>query len=806
MNSDLRYAARMLLKNPGFAAVVVLTLALGIGATTAIFSIISTSLLRPLPYTEPEEVLIFWETHPTFGGMSIAYPNYLDWRAQVRAVEELGVYRRERFNLTGTGDPEQVLAAMVSDNLFRVLDVAPLLGRGFTAEEDRPGGDAVVVLSHGYWQRRFAGDPAIIGRTLTLNDSAYEVVGVLPPVLRHPSRSDLFLPIGRYSDHPSWQSRGNHPGIYGLARLAPGVTISEAQAEMDTISHALGEQYPDTNLGNGVEYQPLAEVAVRDVRPAMVLLSGAVVLVLLIACVNIANLLLARMVTREREIAVRKAVGAGRARVVRQVLTESVLLALLGGVLGVLVAQLCIEGVRALFGGGLPRMDEVAIDTGMLAFTASLALATGIVFGLLPALQGAHGSLAGRLHAGARGGDGRGKRRTQNSLVIVEIALAIMLLVGASLLMRSFVTVLRVDPGFEPAGVVTAEIRLPTERFADEVARLQFWEALLPEVQSLPGVVDAGLTNNLPFVGGNQTSFTVNGRPEPPPNDRPFAEYAQVTPSYFSTLGMRLKLGRLLDERDHADAPPTVVIDEAFAAVHWPGSDAIGERIRVGGGHGVDGEEDEGITVVGVLETVRHNGLDVEPPRPQMYFPVAQSAPHSMTLVVKSPLPAAVLTDSVRRAVLSVNPDQPVSDIRAYQQIIDESLTERRLAMTLLGVFAGAAVLLALIGIYGVVSYGVTRRTQEFGVRLAMGARDRNILLLVLRQVVSTALVGVALGAAGALALGGYLQSQLFGISARDPLTFTLVPVIVIAFALLACLLPARRASRIDPMVALREE
>ncbi len=804
--SDVRYAARMLLKSPGFTAVVVATLALGIGATTAIFSIVNTSLLRPLPYSEAEEIMIFWETHPTFGAMSVSYPNYLDWRAQSQAVENLGVYRRDLFNLTGSGEPEQVRTTMVSDNLFGVLGIAPLLGRGFTAEEDRPGGAAVAVLGHGYWQRRFAGDPAVIGRTLTLNDDAYEIVGVMPPSLRHPTRSDVFVPIGRFSDYPSWQSRGNHPGIYGFARLAPGVTLQEAQAEIDTISRALGEQYPDTNKGNGVEYQLLGEWAVRDVRPALYLLSGAVLLVLLIACVNIANLLLARTVVREREFAVRRAVGAGRARVIRQVLTESVLLALLGGGLGVLVAQLCIEGVRTLFGGGLPRVDEVGIDGGVLAFTAGLAVLTGVVFGLLPALQGAHGSLAGRLHAGARGGEGRDKRRTQNGLVVAEIALAIMLLVGASLLLRSFVTVLGVDPGFEPDGVVTAEVRLPAERFADERLRLQFWEALVPEIKSLPGISDAGLTNNLPFVGGNQTSFTVAGRPEPPPNDRPFAEYAQVSPSYFSTLGMRLKRGRLLDARDRPDAPATMVIDEAFAAIHWPGAEAIGERVRVGGSHQQDGEEDPGVTVVGVVETVRHNGLDEEPPRPQMYFPVAQSAPHSMTLVMKSPLPQTTLTEAIRRAVLSVNPDQPVSDIRTYQQIIDESLTERRLVMTLLGLFAGAAVLLALIGIYGVVSYGVTRRTQEFGVRLAMGARARNILLLVLRQVASIALIGVAIGSAGALALGGYLQSQLFGVSARDPLTFALVPVMVIAFALLACLLPARRAAHIDPMVALREE
>lgn len=800
---DLRFAARLLIKSPAFTTVAVLTLALGIGATTAIFSIVNTSLLRPLPYDEPRELLFFLETSPTFGEMSIAYPNYLDWRAQARAVEELSVYRRERINLTGAGDPEQVRATMVSDNLFRALGVAPLLGRGFTAAEDRPGGEAVVVLEHGYWQRRFGGDPDIIGTTLILNGDPYQVVGVMPPELRHPTMSDLFVPIGRYSDNPSWQERGNHQGIYGLARMAPGVTVEEAQAEIDAIALAITEQYPEIK-GNGVEYRVLEDFTVRNIRPAMYLLSGAVALVLLIACVNIANLMLARTVTREREFAVRTAVGASRARVVRQVLTESLLLALLGGALGVLVAQLGIDLIRALFSNQLPRVDEIAIDGGMLAFTAGLALTTGIAFGLLPAFQGAHTPLAGRLHAGARGGEGRDKRRTQNGLVVAEIALALMLLVGAGLLLRSFAGVLEVDPGFEPDGVHVAQIRLPSERYTEDQAVLQFWETLLPEIQALPGVEDAGLTLNLPFVGGYQTSFTVAGQPEPPANQRPFAEYSRVTPSYFSTMGMRLKGGRLLDARDHAEAPSVMVIDQAFAAAHWPGEDPIGMLIRRGSHD--DAESGEPVTVVGVVETVRHNGLDVEPPRPQMYFPLAQGPARFMTLVVKSHLPASVIEDPIRRAVLAVSPEQPVRSVTAFGEIIDDSLAQRRLGMTLLGLFAGVAVLLALIGIYGVVSYGVTRRTQEFGVRMAMGARGSNILALVLRQVAVISLIGIAIGAAGALALGGYLESQLFGISARDPLTFTLIPVLLIAFALAACLLPARRAARTDPMEVLRNE
>ena len=798
--NDLALAFRLLLKRPAFAAVVVLTLAVGIGATTAVFSIVNTSLLRPLAYDEPRELLIVWETHPTFGDMSIAYPNYLDWRERIELVE-LGVYRRDRFNLSTVAGPEQLRATMVSANLFDVLGVAPQLGRTFRADEDRPGADPVVILTHGYWQRQFAGDTGVIGTTLTLNGQPYEVVGVMPSELKQPTRSDVFVPIGQFSDQPAWIARGNHPGIYGYARLDDGVTLEAAQAEIDAVAVALGEQYPDTNFGNGVQYTIYEDYLVSDIRPAMMMLGGAVLLVLLIACVNVANLLLARTIAREREFAVRSALGAGRARVARQVLTESVLLSLVGGALGVFVAYAGIELVRWLFGASLPRVDEIGVDGPMLAFAAGAAMLTGLVFGVLPAAQGARGRLSQRLHGGARGGDGRGRQRTQDALVVSEIALAFMLLVGAALLLRSFASVLEVDPGFEPDAVVTAEVRLAPDRYADDESLVQFWRQLGAEVGALPGVDAVGITNNLPFVGGNQTSFRVEGRPAAERGQEPFAEYAQVSPSYFDAIGMRLLRGRLFDARDHADAPAVMVIDQGFAEKHWPGADPIGQRVG-----NSSGDEDSFATVVGIVATVQHNGLDVEPPRPQMYFPLAQSPDRAMNLVVRSALDADALTPSLRRAVSAVNPDQPVGNIQSYDTIIGDSLSGRRLSLTLLGVFAGLALALALIGIYAVVSYRVGRRSAEFGVRVVLGAGARDIRGLVLTQAVGVAAIGIIVGAAGAAALVRVIENQLFAVGAYDPLTFVTVPLALVAFTLLAAWVPARRASRVDPMEVLRDE
>jgi len=798
---DLRFSARTLAKNPGFTLVAVLTLALGIGANTAIFSVVNATLLRPLPYPEPEEIVMFWEHNPGFGDMSISYPNYEDWRREVKALDELAVYRRDRFNLTGTGDPEQVRATMVSANLFDVFGVKPLLGRTFTAAEDSVGGVPVVILKEGYWQRRFGGDENILGSKLNLNGKPYEVVGVMPEQLRNPTRTDLFVPIGQFANTPGWEQRGNHPGIYGYGRLADGVSLSRAQAEIDGVSAALAKQYPENRLST-VEYHVLQELAVSDARPALMMLSLAVALVLLIACVNVANLLLARTAGRERELAVRAAVGAGRWQLVRQLVTESVLLSGLGGALGVVAAYLGLDLLRRIYGGDLPRVDDIGIDGTVLAFTAVLSMATGLVFGVVPALHGAGRGATNPLQAGARTGQSAERHRFQAALVVTEIALAIVLLVGAALLFRSFARVLDVDPGLDPDNVLTASVSLPTEKYDSDEKVRQFWDQVLARVEALPGVTGTGVTNNLPFVGGSQTSFAIAGRPEPAPGEFPFAEAAFVSPDYFDAIGQRMVRGRPFDERDRA-GPPVVVIDENFAQTHWPGKDPLGEQIVLG----AHGREQTQLTIVGIVNSVRYEGLDVEPPYPQMFFPFAQRPPtNDVFLVVKGDVAPETLAGPVKQAVLAVDPDQPLRDAKPFRAIVGDSLADRRLSMSLFGFFAAVAAALALVGIYGVISYGVARRTQEFGVRIAMGADGGRILRLVLGQVGRIALLGVVLGAAGALALGPLLASQLFGVSSHDPLTFALVPAGVIAFALLACIWPAYRAARIQPTEALRYE
>lgn len=797
---DIRFALRGLIASPGFTAVAVLTLALGIGANTAIFSIVNTNLMQPLPYPDPEELVIIWETNESFGSMSISYPNYSDWRDRVQAMEHLAVYRRDRFNMTGVGDPEQVRTTMVSANMFDAIGLPLVLGRAFSADEDTVGGTPVTVLTHGYWQRRFGGDPAVIGWQISLNDTLYEIIGVAAPDMIHPTRSDVFVPIAQFSDNENWQNRGNHPGIYGIGRVAPGYSVEDAQAEITAIAAALASEYPGSNTGNSVEYTSLPEFIVEDIRPALLMLMGAVGLVLLIACANLANLLLARATGRERELATRAAVGASRARIVRQLLTESVLLSVIGGGLGVLVAVFGLDALTALFGSTLPRQGA-GIDTQVLLFTSVLAVLTGVIFGLVPAFQSTARSAAHPLRTGARGGIGKRQARLQHVLVGTEIALAVVLLIGSGLLLRSFANVLEVDPGFEPDNVLVASVNLPQSKYPDDDAVRRFWGEALPMIAALPGVESAGTTNNLPFVGGNQTSYAIVGEPHPEPGQAQHAEYAMVSLDYFRTIDMRLLRGRLFDARDRVDSTQVMVIDQQFADNHWPGEDAIGKQVNLGGR-----DEPDLYEVVGVVATVRHNGLDVEPPRPQMYFPVAQNASRDVTVLLRTTVPPTDVVGPLREAILAVDPAQPMRDAQPYNNIIGESLGGRRLSLSLLTTFALLAVALSLIGVYGVISYSVARRTQEFGVRIALGSGNRHIFKLVLTQVVRVAVIGVAVGLVGAVVLGGLLSNQLFGIGRYDATTFVVVPLVVVLCALIACLLPARRAVATQPVEALRYE
>ncbi|HET6603008.1 MAG TPA: ABC transporter permease [Xanthomonadaceae bacterium] len=805
--ADLRHALRLLARSPGFALIAIAMLALGIGANTAIFSVVRTALLSPLPYEQAARMAIVWETNKGFGDMSIAYPNYLDWVARQDSMQALAVYRRAGANLTGLGEPEQLRMTMVSANLFEVFGRPPQIGRGFAQTEDRLGAEPVVVLGHDFWQRRFNGDASVLGSQIELDGVQHTIVGVAPEDLRHPTRTDVMVAIGRHADSPGWESRGNHPGIYGFGLLKPGVSLEAAQQEIDAIARDLEREYPDSNTNNGVKYTALEEFVVGDMRGALLLLSGAVGLVLLVVCVNMANLLLARAYGRHRELAVRSALGAGRWRVARQLLAESLLLATAGGALGVVVAHFGVRALELLYGSQLPRIDQIGVDSGMLLTALALTLFTGVAAGLVPALVTARQGLAEGLRGGSRGGLSAGRRRVQSTLAVTQTALAIMLLVGAGLLVRSFGQVLEVDPGIRPANVLTAGLRLPDARYPDEDARRAFWQRLLPALEALPQVQVAGITNNLPFVGGNQTSFRVHGAPPLPEGvDPPFAEYGFVTPGYFEALGMTLMRGRLIEAQDRAGRPEVMVVDEAFAREHWPEGDAIGQQVLRGGRHDESEGPESPITVVGVVRTVRHNGLDVEPPRPQMYFPADHDPLSNATLVLRTVGDPANASEAVTRTVQDVDPLLPLTSVQPFTAIIDDSLSGRRLSLSLLGVFAVVAAVLAVLGIYAVMSYGVSRRAQEMGVRIAVGAGTGSIVNLVLREVARLTAIGLVIGFIGAALLGRYIESQLFGVGAYDPLTFLGVAMLILLAALAAGALPARRATRVDPLVALREE
>jgi len=800
---DLRYGARQLARNPGFTLIAVLTLALGIGANTAIFSVVHAVLLRPFPYPEPEQLISFSEVGKTFGQMTIAYPNYVDWRKQARLMEELAIVRRDSFNLTGFGEPERVRAAMVSANLLKTIKLPVLIGRDFREEEDRPGGERVTLLTYGFWQRRFGGDPGVLGQTLTLDAKPYTIIGVTPPQLGLPSRVELFVPIGLFSKTPGWESRGNHPGIMGLGRLRPGVTLERAQAEIGVIAAQLEKQYPDSNDGQSVIYIPLMTAVVGDIRPALVILLWAVAFVLLIACANVANLLLARAAARQRELAIRAAIGAGRSRLIRQLLTESVVLAVLGGGLGVLLALWGTDLIVSIYPQSIPRAGEIHLDTTVLAFALVLSVLTGIAFGILPAWQASRGDLYQSLKEGGRAGTGaQGRHRVNRLLVVSQMGLALVLLISAGLLLRSFARVGEVDPGIEPGNLLSVSVSLPVEGYREEADTLRFYQSLLERLAALPGVARAAVTTNSPFVGGWQTSFRISGRPIPPPSELPYAEAAAVTPEYFRTLGMTLKRGRDFSDQDRVGQPKVVIIDDSFAAKHWPGEDPVGEHIF----NGREDTEANWITVVGVVNTVRYQGLDIDPPLPQMYFPLAQNVSRSSTVVVRAQGDPLALARPATQVVLDIDPDQPVFDVRTMQEIIDDSVAPRRMNTVLLTFFSLLALLLASVGIYGVISYSVARRTSEIGIRMALGAQPFTILHMVLREGLTMALIGIVLGGVASLGVTRFLEGFLFRVDARDPATFVGETAVLLIVALLACYVPARRAARVDPMTALRYE
>jgi putative ABC transport system permease protein len=797
---DLRYGIRMLLKNPGFTIVAVLALTLGIGADSAIFSVVNAVLLRPLPYPDSERLVILRERSPQLEGMSVAYPNFIDWREQNSTFENIGVFRRQSFNLTGSGEPERLVGAQMSADVFATVRVNAARGRVFTNDEDKPGANPVVVLSHGLWQRRFGGDLNILDQTLTLDGRSFTVIGIMAPDFQFPrAGTELWTPVGLSSKDPGWENRGNHPGLTGIARLKPGATFAQAREDMEIVAVNLEKQYPDANAGSRLTIIPALENAVRSIRPALLVLLGAVGFVLLIACANVANLLLARATTRQKEIAIRTALGASRGRIIRQLLTESILLSAAGGALGLLLARWGVKLIVAISPNSIPRATEIDLDGRVVAFTVGVSLLTGIIFGLVPALQSSKPDLNETLKDAGRGSTAS-RHLFRSGLVVSEVALTLVLLIGAGLMIRSFYRLQQVDPGFNCDRLLTFNISLPPKKYPEDQQKINFYEQLAEKLRALPGVQTVGVSSGLP-LGNNgwQTSFRVEGQPEPEPGHTPLTEACIATPDYFQAMGITLLKGRSFTEQDVKDGPRVTLIDEEFARRYWRGEEAVGKNIKTS-------RTDPPITVVGIVRRVKMDGLNEDSNRVQSYFPFRQLPNGGMTIVIKTANDPMGIVSAARQQVLEIDPDQPVYGVNTMEQIRSDSIAPDRLTLMLLASFAAVALILAGVGIYGVMAYSVTQRTHEIGIRMALGARQGDVLGMVIRQGMKLAVVGLAIGLGGAWLTTRLMTSLLFGVSATDPMTFAVISVVLAGVALGACFVPARRATKVDPMIALRYE
>ena len=801
---DTRFAFRVLVKSPGFTLVAVFTLALGIGANTAIFSVVNAVLLRALPYENAERIMMVWRTQPDQGLLEhpVSPANFLDWEEQQTVFEKMAAYEiGVNFNLTGSGEPERIRGARISAGLFSVLRLKPALGRAFLPEEDLPGGPPVVALSYGLWQRRFGGEAGVIGQTVDLDGRPCTIVAVLPRNNVFLSETDLWSPFAWKGEER--ENRGFH-SLGVLARLRADVTREQALAEMETIAARLAVAYPQSNAGTSVNIHPYPEYIVSGVRPALLVFLAATALVLLIACANVANLVLARASARSREIAIRLALGAGRWRVVRQLLMENLLLAAVGGTLGILLAWWGADLLIALSPTDVPRAKSIDVDGRVLAFTLLLTLATGVVCGLIPAFHTTKRDLTSALKEGGRITNDGGNR-LRNGLVIAEVAMSVVLLVGAGLLTRSFVNLLSIRPGFNPQHLLAATISLPETRYSDEKQQNAFYDQVLERLAGVPGVEASGAINYLPLGGGGwMRRFAMSDQPPPAPGQEPRAVFNIVTPDYFRAMEIPMIQGRSFSASDGANAPLVAIINETLARNFLPGESPLGKRIR---NIASRDPQPPWMEIVGVVGDIRPARLTTAA-GPQMYVARAQIAfsDPQMTLVVRTASEPGNLAGAIRSAVQAVDKDQPVYDIRTMPEVMSNSIATPRFNLLLVGVFAVLALVLAVIGVYGVMSYLVAQRTHEVGLRMALGADARNILKLVIGRGMILAFAGVGIGLGAAFALTRIMANLLYGVSPTDPLTFSAIALLLTSVALLACYIPARRATTVDPMIALRNE
>jgi predicted permease len=800
---DVRFGARILMRRPSVTAIAVLTLALGIGANTAIFSVVDAVLLRPLPYKDPSRLVFLQEDSPQVNGMSISMADFDDWRTMNAVFDAMAPYQADSVVLTGLGDAERLQMRNITASLFPTLGVQPILGRALTPDDDKVGAAPVVLLSDSFWSRKFGRDPNVIGKPLTLDGEIYTIVGVLPSSHFHTSwhQFSVFSSLWRHEDtFGGPKNRDSHPGIYAIALLKPGVTLQQAQAQMRDIAARLAKEYPKSNTGISATADTLLNAIVGGERSGLLVVMAAAAFVLLIACANVANLMLARANERQKEMAIRAAMGASRPRLIRQLLTESMLLGIAGGALGLAAAYACVGVLTGTASANLPRVEDVSVDYRVLLFCMAASLLTALFFGIIPAVQSSRADVHDALKEGDRGTSaGAGRRRVRSVLVIAEIAISVVLLIGAGLMIKSLYRVLRADPGFEPTQAVATSFSMPDAPYKDDTKKRQFVDQLVAKLAAVPGVQAAGFKN--PLMGGWQNGYIIEGRPMPEPGKGPSTDMSRMTPDAFRAMGIQLVRGRFFTPFDNEKGEAVCIIDTTLAQNEWPGDNPLGKHLAVSG----TPEKPTWMSIVGVVSHTKNYGVD-QPSRVETYVPFDQMPASGGNLVIRYAGDSSGLTPTIHAAARSLDPDVPVGPVRTLGEIVGENTAPRRLSVILLTVFAGLALILAAIGIYGVMSYIVTQRNHEIGIRIALGAEKGDVLRLVLGSGMSLLGIGVVAGLASAFFLTRLVQSLLFEVKATDATTFIAIPLLLGAVALAACYLPARNATRVDPIIALREE